>query len=89
MLIQLALRDLAINQSGFYCNLLVMDEVFDYLDDTGINNFMLMLDKETAFSESLMVITHRTGVEIPVAQRIIVTKQKNGVSSVKVIQQDV
>ena len=89
LLIQLALRDLAINQSGFYCNLLVMDEVFDYLDDTGINNFMLMLDKETAFSESLMVITHRTGVEIPVAQRIIVTKQKNGVSSVKVIQQDV
>lgn len=85
LLIQLALRDLAINQSGFYCNLLVMDEVFDYLDDTGINNFMLMLDKESSFSESLMVITHRTGIEIPVARRLEVTKSKNGVSSVKAV----
>ena len=87
LLIQLALRDLAMNQSGFYCNLLVMDEVFDYLDDTGINNFMLMLDKESSFSESLMVITHRTGIEIPVARRLEVTKGENGVSSVKTISQ--
>lgn len=84
LLIQLALRDLAINQSGFFCNLLVMDEVFDYLDDTGINSFMLMIDKESSFSESLMVITHRTGIDIPVSRKVTVTKNTNGVSSVKI-----
>ena len=84
LLIQLALRDLAINQSGFYCNLLVMDEVFDYLDDTGINSFMVMIDKESSFSESLMVITHRTGIDIPVSRKITVTKDAQGISSAKV-----
>lgn len=84
LLIQLALRDLAINQSGFFCNLLVMDEVFDYLDDTGIDSFMLMLDRESSFSESLMVITHRKGINLPVARTATVTKNSQGVSSVSV-----
>ena len=81
LLLQLSLRDLAINQSGFYCNLLVMDEVFDYLDDTGIENFLVMVDKESSFSDSLMVITHRKDVSIPVSQHIVVTKSTEGISS--------
>ena len=81
LLLQLSLRDLAINQSGFYCNLLVMDEVFDYLDDTGIENFLVMVDKESSFSDSLMVITHRKDVSIPVSQHIVVTKSAEGISS--------
>ena len=81
LLLQLSLRDLAINQSGFFCNLLVMDEVFDYLDDTGIENFLLMVDKESSFSESLMVITHRKDVAIPISQKLTVTKSADGISS--------
>ena len=83
LLLQLSLRDLAINQSGFYCNLLVMDEVFDYLDDAGIENFLLMIDKESSFSESLMVITHRKDAAIPVSQRLAAIKSKDGITTVE------
>ena len=83
LIIQLGLRDLAINQSGFYCNLLVMDEVFDYLDESGILSFLRMIDQESCFSDSMMVITHRNEIKISSSRSLVVTKNQAGISSVR------
>lgn len=82
IIIQLSLRDLAMKQSDFYCNLLVMDEAFDYLDDAGITNLLDLIDKESATVDTLMVITHKNDVYISSDKEMIVTKGEDGISRI-------
>jgi len=82
LILQLALRDLAINQTGFYCNILVLDEVFDYLDKTGIGNFLFLIDNEFALADSVIIVTHRDKLDIPLTSKYTVIKNEQGISSI-------
>ena len=69
-------------QSDFYCNLLVMDEAFDYLDDAGISNLLDLIDKESATVDTLMVITHKNDVYISSDKEMTVIKGEDGISRI-------
>lgn len=72
--IQFAIRDMLINITGFNCNLLVLDEVFDNLDETGCTNLLKILNNLFINIDSVFVITHHNDIPIPKDKEIIVIK---------------
>lgn len=77
---QFSLRDMLINSLGFNCNLLVIDEGFDNLDEAGVNSLIEVINSMSEI-DSVFTITHHT-LSIPFDKTIIVIKDINKVSSV-------
>lgn len=78
----LAQRDLALNISGISCNLLVLDEIFDNLDNTSIKYVLDLIDNVSSDIESMYIISHKSDLNIPYDNTLIVTKGSNQVSTV-------
>lgn len=82
IILQLAQRDLSRTESGFSCNLLVLDEILDYLDSDGIISVLQMLEKESSSVDTLMIVTHRDELDVPNDSELIVIKDQNQLSRV-------
>lgn len=54
----LAQRDLALNIAGFSCNILILDEVMENLDETSTNCSLNLLMEASADIESMFIISH-------------------------------
>ena len=83
VIIQLALRDLLNTQLGINCNILVIDEAFDFLDTIGCRK---ILDLITNLSniESVFIISHHINeLQISYDTEITVVKHNNGVSTIQ------
>ena len=83
IIIQLALRDLLNTQLGITCNILVIDEAFDFLDTIGCRK---ILDLITNLSniESVFIISHHINeLQISYDTEITVVKHNNGVSTIQ------
>lgn len=78
----LALRDLSINLAGCSSNLLILDEVFDNLDDKSISVVSNMFTTVSSEIDSMFVISHKPAVEIPYDSQIMVIKDSSRVSRV-------
>jgi DNA repair exonuclease SbcCD ATPase subunit len=76
----LALGDLAKNRLGQAFNIVVLDEIFDGLDDTGIERAMDLLNVLAKDRDSVFVITHsdKMGANFPQA---LTVEWKDGMSS--------
>lgn len=83
IILQLAQRDLSRVESGFSCNLLVLDEILDYLDSDGISSVLGMLEKESSSVDSLMIVTHKEDVDIPNDSELIIIKDKDQLSHIR------
>lgn len=83
IILQLAQRDLSRVESGFSCNLLVLDEILDYLDSDGVSNVLSMLEKESSSIDSLMIVTHKEDVDIPNDSELTVIKDKDQLSHIR------
>lgn len=81
--VQFALRDLARNQRGWSCNLIELDEVFDGLDDLGIEIMVKFIETELQDINSMFIITHMKDLKIDYDGIIEVTKGKDKISVVK------
>jgi len=73
-----ALRELTLTKGYSNFNFLMMDEVIDSLDETGIGEFFNLLNNITGMK---MLITHNTDLKTRFANTIIIRKQ-DGVSTV-------
>jgi len=83
IVMQLAVRDMLCNYLGFSCNILVMDEVTDNLDDEGCRGVMQLITDDLSDIQSVFIISHRVGsLNIPYDKEITVIKAENGVSSI-------
>lgn len=82
--VQLALRDMLVNITGFNCNMIVLDEVFDNLDETGCNNLLKILSDLFVDIDSVYVITHHSDIPIPKDKEFIVTKDYTNLSQIEV-----
>lgn len=82
LLLQLAQRDLCESESGFMCNLLVVDEVLDYLDSSGIQNVVAMLENKSENVDTMMVVTHRPDLRITYDSYMYVIKDESQISRV-------
>lgn len=75
IILQLAIRDLLINQFDFYSNILVIDEVTDFLDEKSaevIYNLFTKINVDTTY-----IISHRKDFTIPIDSVLTVIKENN------------
>ncbi|UXQ88965.1 exonuclease I [Bacillus phage Thurquoise] len=77
--ISLALQDLVLGST----NLIVYDEVFDALDEVGVENVIELLKERVKTIGTVFVITHNQHFSNLFEKRITVVKDKNGISTLK------
>ena len=81
LILQLAIRDLLNSYLGLSANILVLDEITDFLDKKSCQAVMRLLEKELNTIESVFIISHRSGeLELPIDSEIRVVKNENGIS---------
>lgn len=81
LILQLAIRDLLNSYLNLSANILVLDEVTDFLDKKSCQAVMQLLEKELKTVESVFVISHHVEeLEIPVDSEIKVVKNEFGIS---------
>lgn len=78
----LAQRDLALSISGTSSNILILDEIFDNLDETAISSVSNMFSKVSTEIDSMFVITHMPSVNLAYDITLVVTKEKDEISVV-------
>lgn len=84
VIIQLALRNLLCTQLGFRCNILVVDEIFDNLDQTGCQNVIDLISKLNDI-DSVFIISHYINeLQLSYDNEIFVTKNQDGISSITI-----
>ena len=81
LILQLAIRDLLMSYLGLSANILVLDEITDFLDKKSCQAVMKLLEKELQTVESVFIISHHVEeLEIPVDSEIKVVKNEHGIS---------
>lgn len=81
LILQLSIRDLLTSYLGLSANILVLDEVTDFLDKKSCQAVMQLLEKELKTVESVFIISHHSDeLEIPVDSEIKVIKNEQGIS---------
>jgi len=81
LILQLAIRDLLTSYLGLSANILVLDEVTDFLDKKSCQAVMQLLEKELQTVESVFIISHHAEeLELPVDSEIRVIKNEHGIS---------
>jgi len=81
LILQLAIRDLLNSYLGLSANILVLDEITDFLDKKSCQAVMQLLEKELQTVESVFIISHHVDeLEIPVDSEIKVIKNEHGIS---------
>lgn len=83
LIIQLSIRDLLTNYLNISANILVLDEITDFLDKKSCKAVMQLLENELHTVESVFIISHHVEeLEIPVDSEIKIVKNENGISEV-------
>ena len=83
LIIQFSLRDMLINTLNFSSNILVLDEVFDNLDEVGSNSLVELIMEDLSDIESVYVITHHADISIPYDSKILICKEVDGISTLR------
>jgi DNA repair exonuclease SbcCD ATPase subunit len=83
LILQLAIRDLLTSYLDLSANILVLDEITDFLDKQSCQAVMQLLEKELQTVESVFIISHHSeSLDIPIDSEIKVIKNANGISEV-------
>ena len=81
LILQLAIRDLLNSYLNLSANILVLDEITDFLDKKICKAVMRLLEKELNTVESVFIISHRSAdLEIPIDSELLVVKNEDGIS---------
>ena len=82
IIIQLAIRNMLCDYSNFSTNILVVDEITDFLDEQSADNVYSLisgLDVETIF-----IISHRGDFSIPTDNQLVIVKRSNKCSEIMI-----
>lgn len=83
VIIQLALRDLLSTQLNIKSNILVLDEVLDFLDEKGADSILKLIQNYTTDIDSIFMISHRVEkLNISYDTIIEVMKDSNNISTI-------
>lgn len=84
LILQFAIRDLLNSYLGISANILVLDEITDFLDKKSCRAVMSLLEKELNTVESVFIISHRAAtLDIPIDFEVKVTKDEHGISTLE------
>lgn len=81
--VQFAIRDMLMKILRFSCNILVLDEVFDNLDNFGCDSLINLITSELKDIESVYIITHHSDISIPYDDKITIVKNEEGISNIE------
>lgn len=83
LILQLAIRDMLKSYLGLESNIIVLDEVTDYLDKQSCKAVMNLIEQELGSVESVFIVSHHVeSLSIPVDTTINVEKNADGLSRI-------
>lgn len=83
LITQFAIRDLLVNHLNMGSNILVLDEITDFLDKTSCDAVMNLVEKELNSVESVFIVSHHAeSLRIAVDSELKIIKDESGISSV-------
>lgn len=82
IIVQFALRDMLSQFLNFSCNILVLDELFDAVDQVGCESILNLITTKLKDIESIFIITHHADIAIPCDSEITVVKNNKGISEI-------
>ena len=83
LILQFAIRDMLIAYLNTGSNILVLDEITDFLDKQSCQAVLKLLEKELTSVESVFVVSHHAAeLELPIDSEIKVIKDANGISKI-------
>ena len=85
IIIQFAIRNMLSKYLNFSSNILVLDEVTDFLDNQGIDAVLSLITNNLKDVPAIYFITHHDNLMFPYDGEIKVIKNKEGISSVYAI----
>ena len=81
--ISFALQDLVIKQNNTSVNLLMLDEVFENLDEVANENVITLLEEKAKEVDSIFVITHNEQLKGLFSNKVTVVKEQDGISKLE------
>ena len=83
LILQFAIRDMLIAYFNTGSNILVLDEITDFLDKKSCKSVMSLLEKELTTTESVFIVSHHAAeLELPIDSEIKVVKDEDGISKI-------
>lgn len=82
IIVQFALRDMLSQFLNFSCNILVLDELFDAVDQVGCESILNLITTKLKDIESIFIITHHADIAIPCDNEITIVKNNKGISEI-------
>jgi DNA repair exonuclease SbcCD ATPase subunit len=82
LIVQFSIRDMLSKFLNFSSNILVLDEIFDNLDNIGCQKVIDLISNKLIDVSSIFIVTHHSDIEIPSDNEIIVIKDDKGISKV-------
>ena len=83
LILQFAIRDMLSSYLGFNANIIVLDEITDFLDKKSCKAIMKLLEKELNTIESVFLISHHADeLELPIDSELKIVKNTDGISEV-------
>ena len=83
LIIQFAIRDMLSTYLNITSNILVLDEVTDFLDKQSCAAVMQLIEKELNTVESVFIISHHAEtLDLPIDSELHIVKNENGISEV-------
>lgn len=83
IILQIVQRDLAKNEAGISSNILILDEILDYLDSEGIDSVLRLIETKSTDVGTIMIVTHKNDVSIPYDSVMTVVKDRDRISYVE------
>lgn len=81
IIVQFSIRDMLCAYTGFYTNIIVLDEIFDNLDDIGSHRVIDLISNQLSDIDSIFIISHHAKeLNLPYDRELVVVKNENGVS---------
>ena len=82
LILQFSLRDMLCTHLSFSSNILVLDEIFDNLDQIGCEK---VIDVVSAITDikNIFIVTHRKDLSLPSDKELIVVKSQTGISEIQ------
>lgn len=83
LILQFAIRNMLNAYLNTSSNILVLDEITDFLDKQSCKAIMTLIEKELTTIESVFVVSHHaTELELPIDSELKVVKNEDGVSEI-------
>ena len=83
LIIQFAIRDMLCQHTSFSSNIIVLDEIFDNLDDIGCQKILDLITNKLYDISSIFIISHHGNeLNIPYDDIIRIVKNNNGVTEI-------